>query len=474
MILDRELRYAAANPAYEAAVSKGEDELVGRNILEAFPNEGEAGRRLLASLNRVLSTGKPDTLAYIHYAIPRPEHLGGGTEDRYWSAVHSPLFDADGEVIFILQNTADITEMVRLREAAAVPFRMFPGEFELVQRAREAEAAVDRSDRDGETDFRRLFEEAPGMVAVLQGPEHVFTFANDMYRRFVGTRDLVGLKVRAALPELEGQGFFEMLDAVYMTGMPTGGRSVRVMMAHDEGEAPSESFLDFSYRPIRNGRGEVSGVFVQATDQTDNVRATDRQRLLVDELNHRVKNTLSSVQSIARQSFRGDYDSTVAQATFDARVQALSRAHDVLSDRHWESAELRPVLLQELAIYDRARVALTGPPVRLRPKAVIALAMVFHELASNAAKYGALSLESGELKVSWTLVGERGDERLSLTWREAGAKVPDAVVPGFGLKMLRRIITGELDGSLDLAFEPSGLICRLDVPLTEIEDIAGG
>lgn len=473
MILDRDLRYAAANPAYEAAVGVAEADLLGRAIMEAFPNDGDAGRRLVASLRSVISSGKPDTLAYIHYAIPRAEHLGGGIEDRYWTAVHTPLFGADGEVIFVLQNTVDITELVRLREAAAVPFRMFPGELELVQRAREAEAAVERSEREEVTDFRRLFEEAPGMVAVLQGPEHVFTFANAMYRRFVGERDLVGNKVRAALPELEGQGFFEMLDAVYMTGMPTGGKSVRVMMAQSEGGAPEEAYLDFSYRPIRNEHGDVSGVFVQATDQTDNVRATDRQRLLIDELNHRVKNTLSSVQSIARQSFRGDYDPRVAQSTFDARVQALSRAHDVLSERHWEAADLRTVLLKELSIYDQARVHLSGKPVRLRSKAVIALAMVFHELASNAVKYGALSRDEGGLDVSWS-IAERSGGRLAVTWREVGAPVPGEVVPAFGLNMLRRIVTGELDGSLDLAFEPSGLICRFEIPLTEIEDIAGG
>ena len=87
MILDRDLRYAAANPAYEAAVGVAEADLLGREIMEAFPNDGDAGRRLVASLRSVISSGKPDTLAYIHYAIPRAEHLGGGIEDRYWTAV---------------------------------------------------------------------------------------------------------------------------------------------------------------------------------------------------------------------------------------------------------------------------------------------------------------------------------------------------------------------------------------------------
>lgn len=468
MILDRELCYVAANPAYEKATGRREAELAGRHVAEAFPNEGEAGARLLSSLNKVVATGQPDTLAYIHYAIPRADPPGG-VEDRYWTAVHTPLFGDDGEVVFVLQNTVDITEIVGLREAATVPFRIFPGEVELVQRAREAEAAVAR---DGQADFGRLFQEGPGMVAVLQGPRHVFTFANDVYRRYVGNRPVLGLPVREALPELAGQWFFERLDGVFQTGDPVEVRGVRIVLQRSQEREPEECFMDLSFRAIRDDTSGITGVFVQASDRTDSVRAGERQRLLLDELNHRVKNTLSAVQSIARQSFRGNYDPAVAQATFDSRVRALSKAHDVLSDRHWESADLRTVLMQELSIYDGERIEITGPTARLKPRAVIAFAMVFHELASNAVKYGALSTSGGELRVNWSC-GTGPDARLTGEWREIGADIRDAVVPAFGIKMLRRIITGELDGRLDLAFEPNGLICRFDVPMSEVEDFAG-
>lgn len=474
MILDRDLRYAAANPAYEKATGRTESELLGLKVFDAFPNEGEAGERLLSSLRRVIKTGKPDTLAYIHYAIARPERLGGGTEDRYWTAVHTPLFDDAGEVIFVLQNTVDITEIVKLREASVVPFRIMPGEVDLVQRAREAEALVadDQSTREGQMDFRRLFDDAPGMVAVLQGPLHLCTFANEVYRRFVGQRDLLGVPVRDAFPELQGQGFFELLDGVLDTGEPVEMRGKRIRLVRERGSPPEECFLDLSYRPIHDRGGRVTGVFLQASDQTDSVRANERQRLLLDELNHRVKNTLSSVQSIARQSFRGDYDPAIAQATFDARVQALSKAHDVLSDRHWEAAELRTVLMQELSIYEGDRILASGPSTPLVPRAVIAFAMVFHELASNAVKYGSLSRPDGALQVSWRRPAD--SDRLEIEWRESAHGAAVDVEPAFGLKMLRRIVTGELDGRLDLAFRPDGLICRIDVPLSEVEDFAAG
>lgn len=474
MILDLDLKYTAANPAYEKAVGRPEADLLGVHVSVAFPNEGEAGERVLSSLRRVIKTGQPDTLAYIHYAIERPISQGGGLEDRYWTAVHTPLFDESGAVLFVLQNTVDITEIVRLREAAVVPFRILPGEVALVQRAREAEALIadDQSARDAQMDFRRLFENAPGMVAVLQGPEHLFTFANEVYRRYVGNRDLLGMAARDAFPELQGQGFYEMLDGVFQTGLPVEVRARRIHIVRRYGSPPEECFIDLSYRPIHDRLGNVTGIFVQASDQTDSVRANERQRLLLDELNHRVKNTLSSVQSIARQSFRGNYDPATAQATFDARVRALSKAHDVLSDRHWEAAELHTVLMQELSIYEGDRITAAGAPTHLRPRAVIAFAMVFHELGSNAAKYGALSRPDGSLRVSWDRPA--GGDCLRVEWRESAEGSAVDIEPAFGLKMLRRIITGELDGDLDLAFEPGGLICRIEVPVNEVEDFAGG
>jgi PAS domain-containing protein len=134
MVLDRNFDYVAANPAYERVTMRTAAELVGRNMFELFPNSGEGGRRLRASFQRVFETGEPDTLAYIPYDIPRPEALGGGMEQRFWTAAHMPLRAPDGEVIYLLQNTTDVTEIVRLREAVSLPYRA--GEAELLERAK--------------------------------------------------------------------------------------------------------------------------------------------------------------------------------------------------------------------------------------------------------------------------------------------------------------------------------------------------
>ena len=471
MVVDRELRYVALNRAYADVVMRQAEELVGQQLFEMFPDHGESGRRLRASFEQVLADGEADTIAFIPYAIPVPEERGGGVEQRYWTATHTPILGADGQVEFVVQNTVDVTDIVRIREARALPFRAIPGERDLLRHAQEVEEAYQEKVSEAE-EFRRLFRQAPGMIAVLEGPDHVFTFGNDSYLRFIGDRDLIGLPIRQVLPDIDGQGFFEILDDVYATGRSASGEGVRLMLRREPDTDPVETFLDFSYNAIRDAEGHISGVFVQATDRTESMRAAERQRLLIDELNHRVKNTLSTVQSMARQSFRNIRNPEEARYAFEARIMALSQAHNVLSARRWEAAGLSVLLGQELAVFSPARVSMAGPEVHLSAKSAIALAMVFHELASNAARYGAMAGEEGRLTVSWTTSG-RGPRRvLDVVWQE---EAPDSgsrnLVPGFGMRILKRIIEGELSGTLSLDLVDAGLICRFQLALAEVEDI---
>ncbi|HEX2019525.1 MAG TPA: HWE histidine kinase domain-containing protein [Aurantimonas sp.] len=465
------MRYVAANAAYSHAVMRAPAELIGQHLFDLFPNQDESGRRLRASFEQVLADGEPDTIAFIPYDIPIPEERGGGMEQRYWTATHTPILDQDGRVEFIVQNTVDVTDIVRIKEARVLPFGAIPGEMALLRHAQEVEEAYQEKVSEA-AEFRRLFRQAPGMIAVLEGPDHVFTFGNDSYVRFIGGRDLIGLPIRQVLPDIDGQGFFEMLDDVYATGRAASGEGVRLMLHRDPETEPVETYLDFSYTAIRDAEGRINGVFVQATDRTESVRAAERQRLLIDELNHRVKNTLSTVQSMARQSFRNIRDPEEARYAFEARIMALSQAHNVLSARRWEAAGLSELLAQELAVFSPARVSMAGPEVHLSAKSAIALAMVFHELASNAARYGAMVGEEGRLSVSWTTSGHGPRRMLDVAWQE---DTPNAgslnLVPGFGTRILRRIIEGELSGTLSLDLVDTGLICRFQLALAEVEDI---
>ena len=467
-ILDKDFNYVAVNAAYESAVMRAASDMLGRNIFDLFPNEGEGGRRLRASLRRVIETGKPDTLAFIPYDIARPEALGGGFEQRYWTAVHTPLTDENGDLTYIVQNTVDVTDIARIRHAASLPFASISGETRLLERAREAEEQHQALLAESE-EFRRLFQFAPGFFAVLSGASHVFVFANDAYVKLVGGRSVIGKKVSDALPEVVNQGFVDLLDGVFETGRPAGGEAVRLMLQRDADEAPRETYIDFSYDAIRNHDGEITGIFVQGMDRTETVRTEQRQKLLLDELNHRVKNTLATVQSIAAQTLRSTDDPVEARARFEARLRALSDAHNILSEQEWTSASLSSILRQQVSAYGASRIHADGPPVTLSPKTSIALALVTHELATNAVRHGALASEEGELNVHWSLEGER----LILDWQEAGGHSPPAPPKrGFGSRLIERVVRGELGGEIEARYLPAGFSCRIDVPHLQTEELS--
>jgi two-component sensor histidine kinase len=224
---------------------------------------------------------------------------------------------------------------------------------------------------------------------------------------------------------------------------------------------------------------DASGSFLYAVrvveDITERQRADQRQKLLVDELNHRVKNTLATVQSLAWQSARAGVPPQVAQERFQARLLALSRTHNLLNETSWEGAFLHGVLEAELGpfLMEQSRVRLTGPAVYLPAKSAVVLGMALHELTTNAVKYGALSSASGLVQVSWSIDGSEEDSVLAIDWRETdGPRIEGEPSPGFGSRLLRQTITQELAGQLALRFEPQGVSCRIAVPIRSSEQRA--
>ncbi len=458
MILDPDFRYVEVNQAYLDTVERKREELIGGNLFELFPSPGESEGLLRASFDRVLATGQRDTLALIPYPIERPASRGGGVEMRYWSAVHTPLLDADGKVAFIVQNTVDVTELHRLKAIA-----YGPGETALMQRAEE----VQRTNQfllQETARLRDLFMQAPGFMAMLSGPTLTFTLVNHAYQQLIGHRPVVGMPVAEALPEVRGQGFIDLLSGVMRDRRPFIGSAVSVRLQRTPGAALEERFLDFIYQPIIGPDGEAVGVFVEGSDVTDRVRAEAQQKLLLDELNHRVKNTLATVQSIAAQTLRNNPEPEAFRETFEARLLALSATHDVLTASNWRSAQLRDVLAVEFKPYGAERYAMEGPDVALSATEALTLGLLFHELTTNAAKYGALSCADGCVRIAWTV--EPGP-RLSLTWREEGG--PKVVAPtrrGFGSRLIERSLKGEIGGDATLDFHADGLSCRIVLPLT--------
>ncbi|MFL5025801.1 MAG: PAS domain S-box protein [Microvirga sp.] len=217
---------------------------------------------------------------------------------------------------------------------------------------------------------------------------------------------------------------------------------------------------------------DAAGAFLYAVrvieDITERRQADKRQKLLIDELNHRVKNTLATVQSLAWQAARPGVPPQVAQERFQERLLALSRTHNLLNETHWEGAALKTILETELGPYATAagRVRLDGPEVHLEARPAVVLGMAVHELTTNAVKHGALAVASGRVQVDWKIDDRGGEAVLAIDWCELGGPALAAQPsPGFGSRLLRQTITRELAGQLDIRFEREGVCCTIAVPL---------
>jgi PAS domain S-box-containing protein len=255
------------------------------------------------------------------------------------------------------------------------------------------------------------------------------------------------------------------------------GDAIRNALTED---APYE--LEFR---IRRPDGEIIWIFTNAlllrsdgkpqrmlgatVDITDRKRAEEQRDLLVAELSHRVKNTLAIVISIAQRSFAKARSVEEARRSFEARIRALAQTHGRLADTHWSGISLATMLLDELAPYrsdDGANLRLSGPPILLGPRCALALGLGIHELATNAAKYGALSARAGIVDIAWEK--DREDGMLRIRWTERGG--PPIVAPvrsGFGRLLLERALASDLGGTVALDFAAEGLRCTIAIPLAE-------
>ena len=229
-------------------------------------------------------------------------------------------------------------------------------------------------------------------------------------------------------------------------------------------------WLSVRSSPVRDADDRLQYVVRVVQEITEHKAAERRQKLLMDELNHRVKNTLATVQSLASQTARAVHTPAAFRERFEGRLIALSKAHDQLTIHHWESADLRGLLAGSLAPYagpNPERVVLRGEDIVLRPRAVLTLAMAVHELTTNAAKYGALSVPGGRIEIQWQPVSAAdGRPVLRIDWTEQGGpSITEPEQRGFGSKLIEGSITAELGGTARLAFKPEGMRCEIEIPL---------
>lgn len=230
--------------------------------------------------------------------------------------------------------------------------------------------------------------------------------------------------------------------------------------------------ISLTVSPLTDAQGRIVGASEIARDITELQRQRHHRELLIDELNHRVKNTLAMVQSFAMQTLRTAATPAEGWDAFEARLVALAKAHDVLTQEQWEGADLDDVVAEAIAPYSSdlpaSRFRVVGPLVRLQPKAVLALSMALHELATNAVKHGALSNGTGNVEITWRLAP--GDpQRFQLRWAETGG--PPVETPrrrGFGSRLIEQGLAHDLAGEVRLAFARAGLVYTIDAPLKDI------
>jgi two-component sensor histidine kinase len=201
-------------------------------------------------------------------------------------------------------------------------------------------------------------------------------------------------------------------------------------------------------------------------------RSQSDRELLINELNHRVKNILATVQGLVVSTLRSAASIADAKEVTEERIIALGRAHDVLTKEHWESADLRELVLSIVQPYraeHSSRIEVSGPSLAVNPRATVALAMILNELMTNAAKYGALSQPEGRVRLEWSATEERGPPKLRMVWMEMGGPlVHSPTRRGFGSTLIEQSITRELGGTFEKRFDPTGLICTMKLPLERL------
>ena len=355
--------YTMVSPRY-AETPGGGRPLLGRTVREAFPEIEEQG--FPALMDRVYETGEP------YFAAERTVWLDrdgdGLVEEYFYDVGYQPLRDAAGEVYAVASVAVDVTAQVRAR--------------------REVEAARRAAER-AEQHLTRTFEQAPVAIAVLEGPEHVFTLVNPPYRALVGEqRELLGLPIREAFPDLREQGIYELLDRVYESGEPYLAEEMRLVYQHRPGQGPEERVLNFNYQPLRDAEGAVYAISAVAIDVTDQVRgremaeAANRAKAeFLASMSHELRTPLNAIAGYADLLLLGLRGELGPQAKGDVKRMRRSGQHllslinDILNFAKIEAGQLHyelervPVaaLLADLEVLVTPQVAQRGLTYRSAP-----------------------------------------------------------------------------------------------------------
>jgi two-component sensor histidine kinase/PAS domain-containing protein len=429
--------YEFVNEAHQRQF--GDRDVVGKPIREVFADLPDQSYAQM--LDRIYATGERFVARATPALLPSPS---GGFEEHILDYVFAPVTDKDGRVVGVFAEGLDVTEQARAQAAAEESARRLSAAVAIARLgAFEWDLHLNQATLDERA--REIFGLGP--KADLKVDDLVRLVDPDDYRR---------LSVEWNTARAEGGTRHEF---EFRVRLPDGAvrniRSVSDILPGPDGQ-PDRAF----------------GLF---DDVTERSRAEARQRLLVNELNHRVKNTLATVQSIAAQTLRSAPDMRRAKEAFEARLMALAAAHDLLTTQSWHGAPLSDAVAKAVSAFQTPGrpISISGPPVWLSAQRAMALSLALHELATNAAKHGALSRPEGRVAIRWGVAAGE----LNLSWGERGG--PPVTPPthaGFGMRLLQRSLAQELRGEVAVTFAPEGVRCQIRCPLDDRQraPVSGG
>ncbi|BBE70722.1 PAS domain-containing protein [Oharaeibacter diazotrophicus] len=422
------------NDGYARICGERHPRIFGSKVLDAWPEASGWNEEVM----RVVMGGGTLSVADQEFTL-----LRNGEPEKVWLTVdYGPVVDETGSPGGVLAVCVETTARVLAERRAA-----------------------EEHER-----LKLMFSQAPSFMAILSGPEHRFEIVNASYLRLVGhRRDLIGKTVREALPDVEGQGYFELLDEVFRTGRAFTGRNLAVDLRREAGAPPEKRYVDMIYQPLQDEHGRTSAIFVEGFDVTDRTLAEEKQTLILREMSHRVKNLFAIVLGMISSTARRAKTPADMAAALQGRLRALAAAHDLVrpgfetDGTNGSRASLDRLIRAVVGPHldEPGRLAADGPEILLGEQAATALALLLHETATNAVKYGALSVPGGRVDVAWTTVSGA----LELTWTESGGPEPRAPSKlGFGSLLVERSVTGQLRGSLTRTWRPEGLLKQVTIP----------
>lgn len=436
------------NAAFPKLTGFSEAEIVGRNC--RFLQGPDTDRDEVRRLRKAIEAREPIELELLNY------RKDGTT---FWNRLLvSPVFNEEGKTTYFFASQFDVT----------------------VERERLAQLQQDRDDLEAAVGQRTDdLVKAENRLSFALKAARLGSWSLDLATERMTVTD--GSKANFGYPMSEPLLYSQIKAAVHPEDRVHRDEAIRRAL-EETGDydveyrihtpAGDERWIAVRGQVFRRADGTPLLIVGVSQNITERKRAEEHRTLLANELSHRVKNTLATLQAIVGQTIRNASSLEEAGETLSARIQSMDAANDLLVNEPWESAAMHDLVKRALAPFRSAngdRFEIDGPDVRIPPRIAVGLALALHELATNAAKYGALSSPDGQIDLTWTIADGIKPDRLHVRWEESGGPpVSQPTRIGFGTQLIKQVLASEIAGTVELDYQTTGLFFNAVAPLPDI------